>query len=207
MGLGEISDNRDFMKPLFLFILLLVGQIELVAQSALPAFTSAQRDTLTFLQYFPTKANFLFIYSEESYWWSNTENFKIIAKAENKWTAWTYYRKWKSSSNVHSNKGKKETKYFKRICNLDSVSIRDLFDSLASVNFCALNNDSLNETRGTSIFDDVNYKFQIENVQNRQVLQSYAPEYYLEMFPDMQQRVLFLKGRDVFKRWWKRHCR
>ena len=58
--------------------------------------------------------------------------------------------------------------------------------------------------RGTSIFDDVNYKFQIENVQNRQVLQSYAPEYYLEMFPDMQQRVLFLKGRDVFKRWWKK---
>ena len=152
MGLEEISDNRDFMKPLFLFILLLVDILKLSLYWDDAAFTSAQRDTLNFLKHLATKANFLFIYSEESYWWSNTENFKIIAKAENKWTAWTYYRKWKSSSNVHSNKGKKETKYFKRICNLDSVSIRDLFDSLASVNFCALNNDSLNETERNFYF-------------------------------------------------------
>ena len=122
------------------------------------------------------------------------------------WTAWTYYKKWKSSSEVYDNKGKKKKKYFKKVATLDSSTVKELFDSLALVNFWTINVDSLNETRGGDISDDVNYIFQIENTTGRQILESYAPEYFIEKFPDMRQRVVFLQGRDIFKRWWKRYA-
>lgn len=194
------------MKSSSLFIFLFIGQLNIVAQNSLPTFVSGKNDTSTFLQYLPTNADFVFAYSEESYWWSNTENFSLLAWTGNTWTAWTYYKKWKSSSDVYENIGKKKNKDFKKITNLDASKVKELFDSLALVNFWTLNIDSLNETRGNDISDDVNYKFQIEYSTGRQILESYAPEYFIEKFPDMRQRVVFIQGKDIFKRWWKRHA-
>jgi hypothetical protein len=190
----------------FLFIFFLFGQLTLPGQTSLPKFTSARTDSFTFLQFFPAKADFILAYSEESYWWSNTEDFKLLVRTGNTWAIWTYYKKSKSSSNVYSNDGKKKHKYFKKQANLDSAAVNELFDSLALANFWTLSMDSLNETRGSDISDDVNYKFQIENETGRQILESYAPEYYIGKFPDMKQRIIFLQGKDIFRRWWKRHA-
>jgi hypothetical protein len=193
------------MKTL-LFIFLLFGQLTLLGQTSLPTFTSAKKDTLAFLQFLPAKADFILAYSEESYWWSNTETFKLLVRKGNTWTIWTYYKKWKSSGDVHDNNGKKKPKFFKKRGVVDSLSVKELFDSLDLVNFWTLNIDSLNETRDNDISDVVNYKFQLENPIGRQILESYAPEYYVEKYPDMRQRVLFLQGKEIFRRWWKRHA-
>jgi hypothetical protein len=211
-GRKEISQQHkallvscNLMKS-SIFIFLLLGQLTLIAQTSLPTFASGKNDKTTFQQYLPTKADFVFAYSEESYWWSNAENFRLLTKTGNMWTAWIYFKKWKSSSDVYENKGKKKHKYFKKVAIVDSLAVKELFDSLALVSFWTLNVDSLNATRGSNISDDVNYKFQIENTIGRQILESYAPEYFIEKFPDMGQRVVFLKGKDILKRWWKRHA-
>ena len=173
------------MKSFTVFIFLIIGQLTIVAQNSLPTFASRKNDSLAFLQYLPIKADFVFAYSEESYWWSNTENFSLLTLTGDTWTAWTYYKKWKSSSDVYDNMGKKKTKYFKKFTTIDTSIVNKLFDSLALVNFWAISVDSLNETRGDDISDDVTYKFQIENSTGRQILESYAPEYFIEKFPDM----------------------
>jgi hypothetical protein len=162
---------------------------------------------LAFLQYFPTKVDYLLAYSEEGYWWSNIENFRLLARTGSSWTAWIYYRKWKSSANVQENNGKKKNKYFKKVSALEPDAIREILDSLTLIDFWRLRDDSLNETRGSDISDDINYIFQLENKSGRQVLESYAPEYFLGKFPDMNQRAVFLRGKDIFRRWWKRYCR
>lgn len=118
---------------------------------------------------------------------------------------WTYYRKWKSSSDVVRNKGKKKKKFFSKVRALDSFIVKELLDSLALIDFWALQADSLNETRGVRIADDVAYKFQIETVEGRQILESYAPEFYLDKFPDMHLRAIFLRGKKIFKHWWKKY--
>jgi hypothetical protein len=189
------------MKSL-LFLFLFLVQIELIGQTSLPTFTSGKNDACTFTQYFQKKTDFIIAYSEESYWWSNTENFKLLAQAGSIWTIWTYNRKWKSSSDVYNNKGIKKKKYYKKIAEIDSLSVKYLFDSLTAINFWTLNLDSLNEKRGRSISDQINCKFQIENSAGRKILESYAPEYYISQFPDMRQRIIFLQGKDIFKRWW-----
>ena len=195
--------SRNLMKS-FIFILLLFGQLTLLGQTSLPMFTSAERDSLTFFQYFPEKADFILAYSEESYWWSNIEDFKLLVRTEKTWTIWTYYKKWKSSSDVYRNNGKKKHKYFKKLAELDSSAVYELFDSLDLAKFWTLTSESLNDTRGSDISDYVNYEFQIETKTGKQILESYAPEYYIEKFPDMQQRITFLYGTEIFKRWWKR---
>ena len=81
----------------FLFILSLIGQLITVGQTSLPTFTYGKKDSLTFIQFLPVKVDFVLAYSEESYWWSDTENFRLLTQAGNKWETWTYYKKWNSS--------------------------------------------------------------------------------------------------------------
>ena len=182
-------------------IFLFLGHLSIVAQTSFPTFATCKNDTTTFLQFLPIKADYIFAYSAESYWWSDTENFRLLSRTGKIWTMWTYYKKWKNSENVNINK---EKEHFKKVRTLDSATVTELFDSLELVNLWTLNMDSLNETRGISILDDVNYKFQIEDNTGRQILESYAPEYFIQNFPYMRQRVSFLRGKEIFLRWWKR---
>jgi len=191
------------MKTL-LFIFLLFGQVTF-GQIPMPAFTSEKKDTTSFLQFLPVKADYILAYSEESYWWSNTEDFNLLVRTGNTWMTWTYYRKWKSSSDVYAKNGKRQ-KYFKKQAVVDSSSVKELFDSLALIKFWTLSADTLNEPKGRDISDDVNYKFQIENLTGRQILESYAPEYYIDKFPEMQQRAIFVQGKEIFRRGWKRNA-
>ncbi len=193
------------MKTLILLITLASQAPSLLGQSSMPKFTSARIDTMTFLQYLPDKADFVLVYSQESFWSSNTENFKLLAREGNEWTTWTYYRKWKSSSDVYDNKEKKRKKYFNKWAVVDSSSVEELFDSLALTSLWKLSIDSLNEDRGYVVSDAMNYRFQLEDGIHRQILETYAPEYYLKKFPDMQQRILFLQAKEIFCRWWKRN--
>lgn len=188
-----------------LIILFLTGQLALKSQSSFPVFANGKKDATTFIQYLPVKADFVFVYSEESYWGSNTENFILLVRTPDNWQAWSYYRKWKKSSDVYNNKGKKKRKFFRKREIVDSFSVKTLFDSLALYNFWTLSDDSLNETRGLSISDHVSYIFQTETFEGKQILESYAPEYYLKQFPDMQQRHLFMECKGIFRRWWTNH--
>jgi hypothetical protein len=93
----------------------------LKAQSLIIPLDSAKNNSLIFIKYFPENADLILAYSEESYWWSNTENFKLLAFANNQWNAWTYSRKWKNSSDVYENHGQKSKKYFHKRRTIDSV--------------------------------------------------------------------------------------
>ncbi|MBL7733144.1 MAG: hypothetical protein JNM88_18375 [Chitinophagaceae bacterium] len=187
-----------------LFILLQLQLIFVSGQIPLPAFENARKDTATFLQYLPVKADFIFIFSAEGYWQSDTESYRLLVQEGEEWSAWTYYRKWKNAS-AFNNKGDKPHKYFFKKTSLGSRLVTELFDSLGTVNFWSLCADSLNQTNGYDISDAVDYIFRIESPAGCQELDSYAPEYYLEKFPGMQQRAQFLKSIDIFNRWWKRN--
>lgn len=189
-----------------LIILLLIAELNLLGQSKLPSFASARKDSVAFIHYFPGKADYILAYSEEGYWWSNIENYKLLVREGNTWTKWTYYKKWKSSNELSTNKRKKKAMYFKKIAVVNPSSAKMLLDSLTLQKFWTLSSDSLSESRGLIISDDINYKFQIETSESRQIIESYAPEYYVKKYPDMIQRIAFLNGKDIFLRWWKRQA-
>lgn len=194
-----------FMKT-FIFIFLLVAQQALFGQTPLPAFTAAQKDTMTFMQDLPVKADFMLVYSRESYWWSNQESYKLLVRSDNNWTAWTYFREWDNGAARYGDDIRKLPEYFTKRASLNSASVRELFDSLSTVNFWTLISDSLSETNGYSISDAVDYIFRLEYPNQAQILESYAPEYYFEKFPGMRHRFLFVQGKNIFERWWKRYA-
>lgn len=195
------------MKHTLNFTVFLFWGAQLFAQSPKIDYGSNKVDTSYFIQYIPVKSDFVLAFSKESYWWSNIENFKLLTRKGKKWTTWTYKRKWKSSSDVLNNKGKKKKKYFTRITTVDSLAVNELFDNWRSIKFSELHLDSLNSTRGYEIFDAVNDKFNIETVFGNRLIESYAPEYYIQKFPDMYERALFIQGRDIFLQWWKKYSR
>jgi hypothetical protein len=195
------------MKQSLNLLLILFLGVQLFAQQATTPYITNNVETSTFIQYIPTTSDFVLAYAEESYWWSNTENFKLLSRKGNEWTTWTYNRKWKSSTDVLGNNGKKNKRYFSKGSVIDSVDVKELFDSLNSVKFWDLNVDSLNSTRGNEISDMVNYIFNIETKFRNILVESYAPDYYVKVFPDMLEKIIFIQGRDIFNRWWKKYSR
>lgn len=80
-------------------------------------------------------------------------------------------------------------------------------DSLDQHKFGALNRDSLNiKTRdngdGTitelSLHDATNHKFEIITKSNFTIVESYAPEYFLEELPKLTIRKTFINCRNLF---------
>ena len=166
-----------------------------------------QKDSFSFINRMPDKPIFVMIFSTESYWWSNTDNYRLISYNGSTWTIWNYFRRWKSSSQRYSKTWPKNKKYFIPLGEIDGRVVAELFDSLGRLNFWELNEDSLSETKGEIISDDVDYIFKFETQIGKKILSSYAPEYYLNIFPDMNQRKYFLAAYRYFESWWKKNSR
>ncbi|HMG07485.1 MAG TPA: hypothetical protein VK609_03185 [Mucilaginibacter sp.] len=49
-----------------------------------------------------------------------------------------------------------------------------------------------------SVYDDNNYRFEVFNKDNFAIIESYAPEYFLEELPENKILERFIKVRDWF---------
>jgi hypothetical protein len=190
--------------------LLFIGLFcSLLCHSQLPtvSFDREIKDSFSFISHLPSKAKFVLVYSEESYWWSNTDNYRLLSFDSTSWTAWTYKHRWKSSSERLSKGNPKRPKYYKKVGAISNEAVRELLDSFEMLKFWQLNQDSLNAIRDTKISDDVDYVFRAETEQGQKVISTYAPEYYIKLFPDMVQRNTFLTARKFFFDWWNKQFR
>ena len=194
------------MRSALLFIGLFLS---FTCHSQLPAvsYDSKLKDSFSFITHLPVKSKFVLVYSEESYWWSNVDNYRLLSFDGTLWTAWTYKRTWKSSSERFTKTYPKQSKYYKKIGTVSDKLIRDLFDHFENLKFWQLSQDSLNDIRDSRISDDVDYVFRLETETRQKIFSSYAPEYYLKLYPDMNQRSTFLTARTLFTDWWKKYFR
>jgi len=171
------------------------------------SYDTQTKDSFSFIKHLPTEANFAIIYSRESYWWSNTDNYRILSFDGTSWTSWIYSRKWKTSTERFANAWPKKAKYFHMLNRIDNSAVKRLLDTLERMRFWSLSQDSLNDIRDHKVSDDVDYVFRLETQHDQKTISSYAPEYYLNLFPDMEQRKMFLAARNYFDNWWKNNCR
>lgn len=205
----------------------MVGQSEIFGQMPDIRHNYTKRDSTEnpLIDSFAKRYDFTITYTEQSYWWSDRKNYKILACSANKWTSWTYsdyFIQWTKK------KGKKKIavdtvrsgQFFKGKTDLESTSVLQLLSALDSNYFWTLNNDSLNQTRiietriengdtinrRASISDGINYRFDILSKTKLRVIESYEPDYFVKLFPDMFERKRFVISRDAFLSWWDKYC-
>jgi hypothetical protein len=214
------------MKILIIISFLLVGQSKSFGQ--LPDirhnYTKQDSTENPLIDSFARQYDFIIAYTEQSYWWSDRKNYKILAYSDNKWTSWTY-----SNHIIQWTKKKRRKKilvdrvsngqFFKVKTDLENTTVLNLFTVLGGYDFWTLNNDSLNETiiktwvengdtivTKASISDGVNYRFDFLTKRSSRVVKSYEPDYFLKLSAEMQERRKFVKSRDLFLKWWEMYC-
>jgi hypothetical protein len=171
---------------------------------------------------FARRYDLIIAYSEQSW---GRKNIKILACSNKKWSSWIYSNYFTRGT---VKKGTKEIivdtvetgHYFKGKSKIQNSAVLDLLHELDDNNIWTLNNDSLNQSRLypdriingdttfrlASIFDDTYYRFDISTKTSSRVIKSYAPDHFLELFPDMTERRKFIKSRDSFLLWWDKYC-
>jgi hypothetical protein len=189
-------------------------------------YTKADSANLQHIDSFVQQQEYVFAYKEEGGLCRNCPSYtyKIIAYNKKRWSSFTY-----SNFSIQGSFNKKTKQFstdtirtgqlYSSKLNINKYHIQKLFDGLSAINFWILNNDSLNQTRKyifrirdgdttyryANITDDLNYRFDILFKNKARVIQSYAPEYFLSLFPDMKERSIFLKGRRIFLAWWDKY--
>ena len=56
------------------------------------------------------------------------------------------------------------------------------------------------------ITNGTNYIFNIITKNKSRKIESYYPEYFVKLFPDMIDRKKFIESRDYFLAWWNKYC-
>lgn len=215
------------MKTLIIISFLLFGQSKSFGQ--LPDirhnYTKQDSTENPLIDTFAKQYEFIIAYTEQSYWWSDRKNYKILAYSNNKWTSWTYsdyfipWTKKKDKKKIIVDTVR-NGQFFKDKADLESTSVLQLLSALNCNDFWTLNNDSLNQSRiietriengdtinrKASISDGINYRFDILSKTKLRVIESYEPDYFFKLFPDMVDRSKFLKNRDTFLSWWDKYC-
>ena len=215
------------MKTLLIISFFFVKQVDSFCQ--LPDFihnyTKQDSATNPLIDSFAKQYNFIMAYTEQSYWWSDRKNYKILAYSNNRWTYWTYSEsilqgtKKKNIKTIQIDKVRAKH-FFKGEKTLENLSVSQLLNDLTKNAFWALNNDSLNQTgvfervaqngdtitRFASIDDGINYRFDLLKDNNLRSIESYEPEYFLTQFPNMSSRKIFIRNRDIFLNWWEKYC-
>jgi len=215
------------LKTLIIISFFLVGQSKTFGQipDIVHNYTSQDSSQNPLIDSFAKKFDFIIAYTEQSYWWSNRKNYKILACSDSKWSSWTYSDYFIQGT---KKKGKKKIivdtvkvgHYFKGKAEIQNLVAAELFSALDTNDFWTLNNDSLNQSRLypmkiingdttfriASISDGINYRFDILNKTRLRVIESYEPDYFLELFTDMVERRKFIKSRDTFLSWWDKYC-
>lgn len=213
----ETMRNKIFLLLLILFATNSYCQIPDIENNY------TKKDSLNnpLLKTFLSEYEFVLAYSDQCC----SKQYKILALKNGKWKIWNYsdnFVQWtkkmdteevvidtvKSGTFFEGEKGKKVKK----------SAVKKLLSKLTENDFWTLKNDSLNQTRVLETFidngdtirkkaiitDGTNYVFDIMTKGNSRKIQSYYPEYFVKLFPDMIDRKKFIENRDYFLDWWKK---
>jgi hypothetical protein len=156
-----------------------------------------------------------------------SNQYKILALKDGKWKSWTYsdnFIRWTKKNNkseIQVDTIKTGT-FFEgeNGHKVKKVYIEELLAKLSQNGFWKLENDSLNQSRviKTYIVDGdtirkkaiitngTNYIFNIITKNKSRKIESYYPEYFVKLFPDMIDRKKFIESRDYFLAWWNKYC-
>jgi hypothetical protein len=155
-----------------------------------------------------------------------SKEYKIIGLKNGKWNSWTYsdnFIQWtkkkgesgikvdtiKTGTFLEGEKGKK----------IKKNNVKKLLTKLSEIGFWELKNDSLNQSRVIKTYiedvetinrkaiitDGTNYVFDLISKNKFRKIQSYYPEYFVKLFPDMIDRKKFIESRDYFLNWWEKY--
>jgi hypothetical protein len=149
------------------------------------------------------KYDFILGYSEESYWWSNSQVYKILVCKNDTWEAFQIV--------IKKNKGGKTKSETLKYC-FDPDSAKQLIANLTKLDFWTFDRDSLNQKtiqmndstdRTLHIDDGVNYRFEVMSYKSHRIIESYEPEIYYKSFPEMNIRKAFIECKQLFLQAWK----
>jgi len=212
------------LKTLIIISFFLVGQCKTFGQIRDFVHNYTSQDSLQnpLIDSFAKKYDFIMAFTEQNW---GRKNIKILARSDKKWSSWTYSDYFIRGTIT---KGTKEIVidtvktggFFKGKVNLKKVAVSELLNKLDSNDIWALSNDSLNQSRLypyrikngdttytiASISDDTYYRFDVLTKFKSRVIESYAPDYFLKLFPDMIERRRFINSRDSFLSWWDKYC-
>ncbi|GAB2815575.1 hypothetical protein [Ferruginibacter profundus] len=216
------------VKIRLLIIIGLVVHLQALCQVPviIPNYRASDVADLQPIDSFIKKQAYVIAYKEEGGFCHNcpTYTYKIISFKNKQWSSFTL-----SNYSIRGtfNKLTKQMvtdtvrtgTWYKSKLTVDNRAVQQLFDSLSAIHFWYLHNDSLNQTRkvirridngdtsytNAGITDDINYRFDIVFKSKRRIIQSYAPEYFVSLFPDMTDRKVFMQGREIFLRWWDKY--
>jgi len=159
---------------------------------------------------FALKYDLVIAYSENSYWYKDKPNYKILTKKADKWGVWTYSNKI-INPREFLNGANPEV--------LNGIELKPLLDSFSNSSFWNLNNDSLkNDVIGREIIggdtilhhlaitDGITYRFDTLTKDKARFIQANEPETYIKRSPTMYERIKFVQSRDEFLKWWNIHC-
>jgi hypothetical protein len=143
---------------------------------------------------------------QESHWWSNKVNYQIIAYQNSIWNCKCDCKKGENG---------KFTKLSIRTKNIDQNKVKVLISDLTRLSFWKLENVRLSiQTRKKpdstisrfSITDGVNYRFEIFSKDKFRIIESYEPVYYLQKLPEIKDREVFLKAKELFEKTISNNC-
>ncbi|MGG9963569.1 hypothetical protein [Ferruginibacter sp. SUN106] len=216
------------MKTIALITLSLAAHFCALCQfpAVIPNYTAVDAADLQPIDSFIKKQTCVLAYKEEGGFCHDcpTYSYKIISYNNRQWSSCTF-----SNYSIRGTFNKK-TKvvvtdtvrtgtWYKAKFKLHHREVQQLFDSLTAIHFWSLHNDSLNQIRkiirriyngdtayiNAGVIDDMNYRFDIVFKNKRRMIRSYAPEYFVSLFPDMTDRKIFLQAREIFLRWWDKY--
>ncbi|GAA4313786.1 hypothetical protein [Nibribacter koreensis] len=159
-----------------------------------------ERNNSVIYKAFHDQYDFLISYSEESYWWSNRCEYRILATKDDAWYCLRY-----------TSKQKNDKSFSKPFITKQKIRKKKgdlLLDELSRLGFWTLNQDSLNYTtkhngggRTTTytVSDGVNYKFEILTREEFKTISAYEPDYFIQELPEYKQRQMFIYSRNAFK--------
>jgi len=212
------------LKTLIIILFLLAFQSKAFGQLPNITYNYTSQDSLQnpLIDSFAKKYDFIIAYTEQNW---GRKNIKILACSDKRWSSWTYSDYFIQGT---IKKGTKEIivdtfetgHFFKGKAELTNLAVLELLNKLDSNNIWALNNDSLNQSRlypnriknGDTTFtifsisDGTYYRFDVSTKTKSRVIESYEPDYFLELFPDMIEKRKFIKSRDTFLSWWDKYC-
>jgi hypothetical protein len=187
-----------------IYLLVLLQIVSLLSYGQIPVIQSntnvVEQNKSTIQNLFTGQYDLLIAYSEDCYWWSNKQDYQLLAVKEGKWC----------KLNVSSRKKKNGdfTKPTITHTRIDNRSGELLLKQFNEIEFWALDRDSLNITTkqvndsvstNYSLSDGVNYKFEILTKESYKIIEAYEPEYFLTRLPEFKQRQTFIIARNLYK--------
>src|SRR6185437_11847248 len=202
-----INDKYSRIKILKLYKTLFIASLSLLlsffSKAQTPALktntTENEKETSIIYKNFSTQYDLLIAFTRESYWWSNLENYSLLALKNGVCLKGVI----SSKRNKHGIWSKPKIKFKEINCDSAKYIVKYLND----VGFYSLNRDTLNinkkrindnQVQLFSIDDGVNYKFEIVSKNDFLIIESYEPEYLLQKIPELRSRATFIKCRDWF---------